>query len=152
MRFTCLKLYPLLFRSIIHNSLLKKNGYSRSFLSFLSQSTLEKYLIHESVLPCFVKKINKYFNVSDIEFLRRNYNPSLTMFLEMVFHFEGTDPPSCESSGAKFISRGRPKSLNLLLRSYFSPYRIPTVNEIRWDHVPMRSIVSPYGWYWLPRL
>lgn len=71
---------------------------------------------------------------------------------EMVFHSGGADPPSCESFGAKFIPVGRPKSLNLLLRSYFGPYRIPTVNEIRWDHVPMRSIVSPYGWYRLPRL
>lgn len=71
---------------------------------------------------------------------------------EMVFHSGGADPPSCESFGAKFIPVGRPKSLNLLLRSYFGPCRIPTVNEIRWDHVPMRSIVPPYGWYRLPRL
>lgn len=50
---------------------------------------------------------------------------------EMVFHSGGANPPSCESFGAKFIPVGRPKSLNLLLRSYFGPCRIPTVNEIR---------------------
>ena len=58
-----------------------------------------------------------YFDLGALSFDAEATNEPVWRFLEMVFHSGGTDPPSCESFGAKFIPRGRPKSLNLLPRS-----------------------------------